>query len=169
MKQKEISAIELYNLLLEDGIYKYKGNITFKLGKTSTVIRARDTIGNSLQEWLGQWLKDRDIFFFAPNNTQEFPDFFLSEINENDSMLELKTFNSTATPAFDIANFDSYCESLRSKIYRIDADYLILAYDLNESSGIITIKNMWLKKVWQITRKFKKICIKYSSKKRYHL
>lgn len=42
MKQKEISVIELYNLLLEDGIYKYKGNITFKLGETSTVIKGYD-------------------------------------------------------------------------------------------------------------------------------
>ena len=169
MKLKEISAIELYNLLLEEGIFKYKGNITFRLGKTETIIKAKDTIGNSLQEWLGQWLNNKGIFFFVPPNTQEFPDFYLSEKNAQENMLELKTFNSEATPAFDIANFDSYCESLRTRIFRLDADYLILAYHLDEDTGTITIRNMWLKKVWQTTRNIKKISFKYANKKRNYI
>ena len=131
MSLKELSAKELYDLLKKEGLFKYKGHITFKLGDTSTVIKAKDTIGNSLQEWL-----------------------------------EIKAFNSSANPAFDIANFDSYCESLRNEIYRLDADYLILAYDLDDITGIISIKNMWLKKVWEITRESNEKTINYSNQKR---
>lgn len=151
MNKKIINANELYNLLLEHNIINSKGMIKFNLAETETIIKRRDTIGNSLQSWLGQWLKDNNIFYYEPDNTQEFPDFYLSSELPNENMLELKTFNYEATPAFDIANFESYCQSLRTKPYRLFADYLIIAYQLESETGIITIKNIWLKKIWEIT------------------
>lgn len=151
MIEINVNANELYDMLLADGIIGANGMIKFKLASTETIIRTRDTIGNSLQSWLGQWLKDNNIFYFEPDNTQEFPDFYLNLEHPNENMLELKTFNADATPAFDIANFESYCQSLRTKPYRLFADYLIIAYQLDIESGIITIKNIWLKKIWEIT------------------
>ena len=34
----------------------------------------------------------------------------------------------------------------------LHADYLIFGYDMDEN-GIVTIKDVWLKKVWEITRR----------------
>ncbi|MBQ5561943.1 MAG: NgoBV family restriction endonuclease, partial [Clostridia bacterium] len=62
---------------------------------------------------------------------------------------EVKSFNYDATPAFDIANFDSYCSSIKNKPYHLDADYLIFGYVMSDK-GDITIKKLWLLKVWQI-------------------
>lgn len=33
----------------------------------------------------------------------------------------------------------------------LDVDYLIFGYDMDDN-GNVTIKDLWLKKVWQITR-----------------
>jgi NgoBV restriction endonuclease len=101
-----------------------------------------------LQEWLKEWLLQKNLYFRTPANTQAFPDFLLSESNTSD-FLELKTFNVDASPAFDIANFDSYCTSLLTIPERIDADYLILSYRMIDSS--LSIDNIWLKKVWELT------------------
>lgn len=165
MIEKNITVQELYTLLLTDGILNSTGMIKFKLWDTETIIKTRDTIGNSLQSWLGQWLKNNDIFYFEPDNTQEFPDFYLNLENLNESMIELKTFNNNSTPSFDIANFESYCESLKSKPYRLFADYLIIGYELDPETGIITIKNIWLKKIWEITGKSSRFALRTQVKR----
>ena len=36
----------------------------------------------------------------------------------------------------------------------LHVDYLIFGYDMDEN-GIVTIKDVWLKKVWEITRRMK--------------
>lgn len=150
MDKRILTAQQLYDLLIEKGILDFAGQIKFKLGSTETVIKTRDTIGNSLQSWLGQWLTDNNIYYNEPDNTQEFPDFYLHPTELTTHMLELKSFNNDASPAFDIANFESYCQSLRTKPYRLDADYLIMGYIMDSTTGNITIKNIWLKKIWQI-------------------
>lgn len=63
-------------------------------------------------------------------------------------LLEVKCFDFERGPGFDLANFDSYCNSLLEHAYRIDSDYLILAYQMND--GVINIKNVWLKKIWEL-------------------
>lgn len=148
---KYLDAKKLYNLLINENIKESKGHITFKLASTETVIKCRDIIGNSLQSWLGTWLEEHNIFYFTSDNTQEFPDFYLDFDNAKDNMLELKTFNYNATPAFDIANFESYVDSLRTNAYRLNADYLIMGYTLDEEDGTIVIKDLWLKKIWEIS------------------
>lgn len=153
MDKKNITAEELFNKLIDSGIKDYEGEIRFKLGNTETIIKTRDTIGNSLQSWLGQWLEDNNIYYSEPDNTQEFPDFYLNPNSHKENMLELKTFNYNASPAFDIANFESYCQSVRTKAYRLDADYLILGYEMDSETGKIRIKDLWLKKIWQISGK----------------
>lgn len=153
MDKKILTAKQLYELLLEKGILAYEGQIKFKLGGTETVIKTRDTIGNSLQSWLGQWLTDNNIYYNEPDNTQEFPDFYLHPTELKNHMMELKSFNNDASPAFDIANFESYCQSLRTKPYRLDADYLIIGYTMDSQTGIIKVKNIWLKKIWEIAGK----------------
>ena len=109
-------------------------------------IDTTDTVGNSLQRWLKEWLIKNDIYEHEPENTQEFPDFYLSASNPKDHMLEVKAFNYNATPAFDIANYESYIASVAEKPYRLAADYIILGYVM-DNDGTITIKKIWLKEM----------------------
>lgn len=165
MDKKIITAKELYDLLIEKGILEFHGEITFKLGETEAIIKTRDTIGNSLQSWLGQWLDDNGFYYSEPDNTQEFPDFYLHPEKLQENMLELKTFNYDASPAFDIANFESYCQSLRTKPFRLNADYLIMGYEMDSHTGEISIRNIWLKKIWQIAGKSAKFPLRTQVKR----
>ena len=63
--------------------------------------------------------------------------------------LKSLTFDATASPNFDIANFQSYCASVAENPYRLNADYLIFAYKVQ--NGILCIDNIYLKKIWEIT------------------
>lgn len=149
MNKIKITASELYTELVESFKIKEQiGSVEIKLGNISAKYNGRDAIGDLLQEWLGEWMKSRNYYFRTKENTQEFPDFLLSESDTKD-FLELKTFNADASPAFDIANFDSYCTSLLTIPERIDADYLILSYKMENSE--LSIDNIWLKKVWEMS------------------
>ena len=145
---EEISALELYNRLINAGIENSTGSIEFALNGLSVTINTTDIVGNCIQSWLKQWMVSNNIFCSEPENTQIFPDFYLSN-NEVNSLLEIKAFNYNATPAFDIANFEAYCASLRTKAYRLDADYLIFGYTMN--GGVVRINKIWLKKIWEIS------------------
>lgn len=148
-KNKMINANEIYDLLLNEFKIKEQiGSVEIILGGISAEYKGKDAIGDLLQEWLGEWLSQNKFYFRQPTNTQEFPDFLLTE-SSNSGFLELKTFNAEASPAFDIANFDSYCTSLLIIPERIEADYLILSYKMVNAE--LSIDNIWLKKVWEIT------------------
>jgi len=108
----------------------------------------KSAIGNLLQEWLGGWMVSKDIRHRSNPNSQMPPDFYLGDSSEKD-LLEVKTFDYTKSPNFDVANFDAYVRDLKEKPFRLDADYLILGYSLN--NGIVKINDVWLKKVWEIT------------------
>ena len=91
-------------------------------------------------------MKTNSVYYRLVDNTQEFPDFFLDEQKNDVNLLEVKCFTKSAN--FDIANFMSYCTSVMQNPHRLNADYLIFEY-LADQNGI-TIKNIWLKKVWEI-------------------
>lgn len=146
---KIINSLQLYNILNSLNWSNIYGNITFNLAGTSVIINTTDTVGITLQAWLKQFFINNDIYFSEPQNTQEFPDFFLNPHQPYQHMLEVKAFNYARTPAFDIANFESYCDSVKEKVFCLDADYLIFGY-LMDSLGNITIKEIWLKKIWEI-------------------
>ena len=143
-----ITAQELCDELQSLNLDQTSGQIVFSLSGTTVKIKTTDIVGNSIQSWLGQYMEDLDIYF-DDRVTQEFPDFILDDANPEKGLLEVKAFNYNATPAFDIANFDSYCDSVKEKPYRLDADYLIFGY-LMSDDGDISIKKIWLKKIWQI-------------------
>ena len=108
MAQK-ISAQQLYIALNQLNLDRLFGKITFSLAGVVVDIDTTDTVGITLQSWLKQYMKDNNIYFSEPQNTQEFPDFFLDDVSPKQNMLEVKAFNYDRTPAFDIANFESYC------------------------------------------------------------
>jgi len=149
--KKKINAKELYNLLVKkEKLVEEEGKILFSLKDISIVVMSRAVIGNILQNWLEEYLKKRKIDFGTPKNRQEFPDIYLNTKNSKKDLLEIKAFDLDKGANFDIANFQAYCRSLKENSYRLDADYLILGYRMDEE-GNVKIGDIWLKKIWEIT------------------
>ncbi len=148
-----LSAQEIYDRLLnDDHILELKGQIRFFLGDVNIIVRQKDVVGNIMQEWLQGWLEAKGIEFAPSENTQMPPDFFLNPDDRTKGLLEVKAFNRNGSPGFDIADFRMYAAEIQEKPYMLDVDYLIFGYDMS-ADGIVTIKDVWLKKVWQITRR----------------
>jgi type II restriction enzyme len=146
------TAQEVYNKLVnDDKILELQGQIKFCFGDVDIIVKQKDVVGNIIQEWLQGWLKERGIEYAPSQNTQMPPDFYLNLGNRKIDLLEVKAFNRSASPGFDIADFRMYEEEIIDKPYMLDVDYLIFGYDMNDA-GIVTVKDLWIKKVWEITR-----------------
>jgi type II restriction enzyme len=145
----KLTGEKLYSKLVIDyKIIGEKGVINFSLKDLTISIETKDTVGNLLQEWLKAWMMKEKIEFEENTNSQIFPDFYLDTHNQKQGLLEVKSFDWDRGPGFDLANFDSYCNSLLVNAYRLDSDYLIFAYQMERS--VITIKDVWLKKIWEL-------------------
>lgn len=148
-----LSSQEIYDRLVNDEhILELEGQIKFYLGDVDIIVRQKDVVGNIMQEWLQGWLDARGIEYAPSENTQMPPDFFLNPDDKTRGLLEVKAFNRNGSPGFDIADFRMYAEEIQEKPYMLDVDYLIFGYDMSDE-GVVTIKDVWLKKVWQITRR----------------
>lgn len=148
-----LTAQQVYDKLIsEDQILTLQGQIKFHLGDVSIIVKQRDVVGNIMQEWLQGWLDKRGVEYAPDENSQMPPDFFLNPEDKTKNLLEVKAFNRSGSPGFDIADFRMYAEEILEKPYMLDVDYLIFGYDMSEN-GIVTIKDVWLKKVWEITRR----------------
>lgn len=151
----KLTAQELLNKLLnEDNILSLQGQIKFYLGDVDIVVKQKDVVGNIMQEWLQGWLEKKEIEFLPSENSQMPPDFYLNPDDLTKNLLEVKAFNRKASPGFDIADFRMYEEEIIDKPFMLDVDYLIFGYEMN-NEGIVVIKDVWLKKVWEITRRMK--------------
>ena len=147
-----LSAQEIFEKLFnEDKILEMSGKIKFFFGEVNIVVKQKDVVGNIIQEWLQGWLENNKISYTVNENSQMPPDFFLNPEDKTKNLLEVKAFNINASPGFDIADFRMYSQEIINKPYMLDVDYLIFGYDMSDS-GIVTIKNFCLKKVWEITR-----------------
>lgn len=145
----KLTGQELYSKLVDDyKIIGESGVINFSLKDLTISIETKDTVGNLLQEWLKAWMMKEHVEFEENTNSQIFPDFYLDKHNKKLGLLEVKSFDWNRGPGFDLANFDSYCNSLLVNSYRLDSDYLIFAYQM--SGSVITIKNVYLKKIWEL-------------------
>lgn len=145
----KLTAHELHDRLVNKyKIVGEKGVINFSLKDLTISIETKDTVGNLLQEWLKAWMLREGIEFEENANSQVFPDFYLDKSDKKQGLLEVKSFDWDRGPGFDLANFDSYCNSMLEKAYRIDSDYLIFAYQM--SGSVLTIKDVWVKKIWEL-------------------
>lgn len=148
-----LTAQQVYDKLIhEDHILELQGQIRFFFGDVNIIVKQKDVVGNIIQEWLQGWFDNRGIEYAPSENTQMPPDFFLNPDDRTTGLLEVKAFNRSASPGFDIADFRMYEEEIINKPYMLDVDYLIFGYDMSDD-GIVTVKDLWLKKVWQITRR----------------
>lgn len=149
-----LTAEQIYDKLIrEDEILSLNGQIKFYLGDVNIIVKQRDVVGNIMQEWLQGWLDARGIEYAPSENTQMPPDFYLNPDDKTVNLLEVKAFNYSGSPGFDIADFRMYAQEIQEKPYMLDVDYLIFGYDMDVETGTVTIKKVWLKKVWQITRR----------------
>ena len=140
-----MNAKQIFQLLLDEEIKSKRGNLTFSLAGIEFPVESRDIVGGVLQEWFEKFLLSKQIFVAKPSNTQDWPDFILS----NGDHLEIKAFNHDASPGFDIANFDAYTRSLIHHPERLDTEHIIFSY-VSNAAGISVI-DFWLKKAWQMT------------------
>lgn len=148
-----LSAQQVYDKLVnEDKILELQGQIKFFFGDVDIIVKQKDVVGNIIQEWLQGWFDKRSIEYAPSENTQMPPDFFLNPDDRTKDLLEVKAFNRSASPGFDIADFRMYEEEIIEKPYMLDVDYLIFGYDMSDD-GVVTVKDLWIKKVWEITRR----------------
>lgn len=141
-----------------------KGSVSVNLAGINIKVKGKDGIGGLIEEWFGEWAKKNNYTIINPKETdssQTFPDYYLGK---EKTMLEIKAFDSTASANFDIANFESYHESISKNQDRLNADYLIFSYKLE--NGDLSIKNVWLKKIWEITCKSKEWPLKVQQKRK---
>ncbi len=149
------TAQEIYEKLInDDKILTKKGQITFSLGNIDIIVRQRDVVGNIMQEWMEGWFKKNGIEFALNDNTQMPPDFYLDPQNKKQDLLEIKAFYYKRGPGFDIADFKMYEREIAQKPWMLNVSYLIFGYDMTEE-GVVTIKKVWLKKVWELSRPMK--------------
>lgn len=149
----KVNALKVFEKLLdEDKLLEIEGQIKFFLGDVDIIVKQKDVVGIIIQEWLQGWMDKRGIKYALNDNTQMPPDFFLNPDDKTSDLLEVKAFNRSASPGFDIADFRMYEEEIIEKPYMLNVDYLIFGYDMSDD-GIVTIKDLWLKKVWEITRR----------------
>ncbi|QEM06762.1 NgoBV family restriction endonuclease [Mucilaginibacter rubeus] len=160
----QVTSQDLFEKLMEYGIVGQKGEINFTLKDLSIKITSRDTVGNLIQDWLQQWMMQQKIEFEVNDNSQVFPDIYLDKHNKKQGLLEVKTFDFDRGPGFDIANFDSYCNSLLTSAYRLDSDYLIVGYKMIGHE--ITIAGVWLKKIWEMAAPSSTYPLKVQEKKK---
>jgi len=132
-------------MLTQQNIKGQRGIISFDLAGIQFPVESRDIIGGVLQEWFENWMIQNNILFYKKSNTQDWPDFILS----NNEHLEIKAFNYEANPGFDLANFDAYTRSLIEYPDRLDSDHLIFGYISKNKS--VQIAEFWVKKIWEMT------------------
>ncbi|MBR1486229.1 MAG: NgoBV family restriction endonuclease, partial [Synergistaceae bacterium] len=152
-----ITAQEFYRLLVFN--YKIKsltGNIKFKLGNISIGVERRDLIGEILQRWVCEFLTRARVDFLPNHLPQNSPDIYLNPKNLRTNWLEIKAFNRADNPRFSIAAFNFFVEDCIKRPWHLYADYLIFGYNMNIETGDFKIKDLWLKKIWEITKPMKK-------------
>lgn len=136
-----------------NGLVGLQGDIKITLGNIPLILENKSLVGDALESWIGKYLKSHAAKVgvnVTPNPiSQTFPDIYLNSREYGNSDLEIKTFDISAGANFDIANFNSYVDSLIKNPNKINADYIIIGYSLN--SGILKIEQIWIKKVWELT------------------
>lgn len=160
----QITATQLYNKLVDEyRLVGQKGTILFTLNDLAVKVISKDTVGNLIQEWLREWMKSQEIIFEINPSSQTFPDVFLNLSDKKKGLLEIKAFDHERGAGFDLANFESYCNSLLEHAYRLDSDYLVIGYTMSEHE--ITVKNIWLKKIWELAGESEPYPVKVQEKK----
>lgn len=139
---------EIYQMLVNE-VEGSTGLTEFTLNGLSIRMTSRDSIGFLLQDWLEAWFIEKGINYSTLENTQEFPDFIIHNIDFYEN-LEIKSWNYLEGPAFDLANFESYIDMIHNDPYKLFAKYFVFGYIL-DADGYLTIEKIYLKNIWELT------------------
>jgi hypothetical protein len=142
-------SLELVQKLKSAGLVGAKCTSSFSLLGVTVNGLDKSVVGYVLQGWLAEWMRTNHFYFRTPSNTQDPPDFFLTTKN-SEGLLEVKTFDGTKSANFDVSNFEAYLQLLIDSPSHLYADYLILSY-VADTSNEVEVKEIWLKKIWEIT------------------
>ena len=149
-------AEKLLKQLQIDGIVGATGkiNANFELKTGSLNIQKQimrpSSVGQIIEEWLSAYMDEKNIYYRA-QKSQESPDYFLNEKSDNKDLLEVKVYGKSA--AFDLGNVRGVCNTLPDEAYKLDMDYLIIHYVMDSVTGNIIIRDIWLRKIWQVAGK----------------
>lgn len=127
--------------------------ISIEFGGNKIVLPNNDmVVENIIQDWLEDWLRQNYIEYVINEDHSLIPPYvFLDPQDKKHNLMEVKAFNYAANPGFDIADFRMYEREIKEKPWMLDVDYLVFGYDMSKD-GVVTVKNLWLKKVWEICR-----------------
>lgn len=127
--------------------------ISIEFGGNKIVLLNNDmVVENIIQDWLEDWLRQNYIEYVINEDHSLIPPYvFLDPQDKKHNLMEVKAFNYAANPGFDIADFRMYEREIKEKPWMLDVDYLVFGYDMSKD-GVVTVKNLWLKKVWEICR-----------------
>lgn len=152
-------AEAILETLLAQGILLDEGAIRLNFLGIDLPIQGNNAIGDLMQEWLASWMRQNSFVVREPNDKQEAPDFFLSDSNHRD-LLEVKFF--TKSPNFDLAYWDAFVREIPHAPHRLLADYLVFEYTME--AGILKIRNVWLKKLWELAAPSNDLPLKFQRK-----
>lgn len=145
----EIQTLEeLYELAVKE-IQGQMGTITIQIAGIPKISNSNDIIGNCVQEWIPQWLEDNGLNLYSNEHTQQFPDF-TATIDGKVYDMEVKCWNYNCNPGFDIANFDSFYQTIFKNPKKLNAKYLIFGY--TPTTHGFRIEKIYLKNIWEITK-----------------
>lgn len=127
--------------------------ISIEFGGNKIVLPNNDmVVENIIQDWLEDWLRQNYIEYVINEDHSLIPPYvFLDPQDKKHNLMEVKAFNYAANPGFDIADFRMYEREIKEKPWMLDVDYLVFGYDMSKD-GVVTVKNLWLKKAWEICR-----------------
>lgn len=149
MKNRTFNSLEdLYDFAVQD-IKDQLGTITIQIGGVPKISKSNDIIGNCVQEWIPQWLEDNGLELESNQHTQQFPDF-TALLGGKRYDMEVKCWNCTNPPGFDLANFDGFYRSIYTDPKKLNAKYLIFGY--KPTTHGFRIENIYLKNIWELTK-----------------
>ncbi len=157
---------ELYNKLVNE--YKVVGEIgsvNFTLKDLTISVKFRETIENLIHSWLKAWLKESNVEFTNGVDLKAFPNLFLDSNDQNKANIQIKIFNSSRGGVFNLGDFESFGDTLLESAHLLDVDYLIFSYSKTENG--FSIKNVWLKKIWELASPGEKFPIRVVEKDGY--
>ena len=134
---------KVVELIKDSGVLGSKIILKAEINDTKFTLMNKDIMGNVIQSWLEVFLDENSIEWKS-KGTQKYPDFILN----NNEYMEVKCFLDGRRPAFDIANFKSFIDSLINDPKRLNSDYLVFSYSFNDE---IKLSSYYCKKIWELT------------------
>ena len=149
--KRQMNALDIFTALVdEEKILTSKGQIRFNLCDIEMTVKNKDIVGGAIESWVREWMVKKNIVFDVNTLTQTKPDVYLNPSDHKKDLLEIKAFNRDRGPAFDLADFKGFAQEMVEKPYLLDLDCLVFGYTMNETTGVIKVRNVWLKKIWQL-------------------